>query len=276
MQLSGLLSRLFLVVLCAVLPAEARLYADPREPGGDLEKESQRLLQLEAQLLEQLERGTPSPSAGPSEAPTTPASLETPQARQQAEEPSTEEQPERQASSEPVAAPTERQEPVLVKKASLRSPIRAQENLKIEKTETPAVEERNVGNSGSDMLGELARLDASLQKLHEEDLEIKRMLESLTREVRDTRGTPRLQAFERPAPQLEAPLRPKSGLIALVVEEPAVLRSGPSRNSARIMSVNRGTRMAVTLHQGQWYQVVAPGGFEAWLPGDVLNVWQQE
>lgn len=122
---------------------------------------------------------------------------------------------------------------------------------------------------------ELEEIGASLAELRENDRQIKRLLENLRDEVDELGAGVRISAVRAAAESTTTANEPRAGtktMIATVVNEPAVLRSAPSRGATRIMSLARGTRLQVELHRGSWYRVVSPNGFRAWLPADVLIV----
>ncbi|NLF25455.1 MAG: SH3 domain-containing protein [Deltaproteobacteria bacterium] len=59
--------------------------------------------------------------------------------------------------------------------------------------------------------------------------------------------------------------------IATVMVDNANLRSGPGKNHSPIMSVSKGTRLAIETRQGDWYRVVAPTGARAWIDAKIVN-----
>lgn len=60
-------------------------------------------------------------------------------------------------------------------------------------------------------------------------------------------------------------------LIATVSVSKANLRTGPGLNNSPIMSVSRGTRLAIERRLGGWYRVLAPNGTRAWVSGSVIE-----
>ena len=59
--------------------------------------------------------------------------------------------------------------------------------------------------------------------------------------------------------------------IATVMVDNANLRSGPGANNSPIMSVSKGTRLAIEARQGDWYRVIAPTGSRAWIDAKIVN-----
>lgn len=60
--------------------------------------------------------------------------------------------------------------------------------------------------------------------------------------------------------------------IATVIAEKAQLRTGPGMNNSPLMTVAKGTRLAIETKSGEWYRVVAPTGARAWVSSDVLDL----
>lgn len=58
--------------------------------------------------------------------------------------------------------------------------------------------------------------------------------------------------------------------IATVVVDKANLRAGPGTNNSPIMTIGKGTRLAIETRQGDWYRVVAPTGERAWISRDTI------
>ncbi|MCB0318290.1 MAG: SH3 domain-containing protein [Bdellovibrionales bacterium] len=58
--------------------------------------------------------------------------------------------------------------------------------------------------------------------------------------------------------------------IATVVVKKANIRTGPGVNNSPLMTVSRGTRLAVETRQGEWYRVIAPTGVRAWVNTQVI------
>lgn len=59
--------------------------------------------------------------------------------------------------------------------------------------------------------------------------------------------------------------------IATVVVDKAYLRTGAGTNNSPLMSVGKGTRLAVEKRVGEWYRVISPAGTRAWVSADVVN-----
>jgi len=60
-------------------------------------------------------------------------------------------------------------------------------------------------------------------------------------------------------------------LIATVAVDKANLRTGPGTDNSPLMTVARGTRLAIETRQGEWYRVISPTGARAWVSSDVIS-----
>lgn len=58
--------------------------------------------------------------------------------------------------------------------------------------------------------------------------------------------------------------------IATVIVDKANLRAGPGMGHSPIMSIAKGTRLAIETKSGDWYRVVAPTGERAWISRDTV------
>ena len=58
--------------------------------------------------------------------------------------------------------------------------------------------------------------------------------------------------------------------VATVVADKAYLRTGPGKDNSPLMSISKGTRLAIETRQGEWYRVISPTGTRAWISSDVL------
>jgi hypothetical protein len=68
------------------------------------------------------------------------------------------------------------------------------------------------------------------------------------------------------------PADPVSDLqVATITVEKADLRLGPGRNHSALMSLRRGSRLAVEARQGEWYRVFAPNGQRAWIHSSLVR-----
>ncbi|MEZ4753098.1 MAG: SH3 domain-containing protein [Bdellovibrionota bacterium] len=58
--------------------------------------------------------------------------------------------------------------------------------------------------------------------------------------------------------------------IGTVVVKKANIRTGPGVNNSPLMTVSRGTRLAVETRKGDWYRIIAPTGVRAWVNSEVI------
>jgi uncharacterized protein YraI len=59
--------------------------------------------------------------------------------------------------------------------------------------------------------------------------------------------------------------------IATVDVEKAELRLGPGKNHSSLMTVAKGSRLAVEARQGEWLRVFAPNGQRAWVQAKLVT-----
>ena len=59
--------------------------------------------------------------------------------------------------------------------------------------------------------------------------------------------------------------------IATINVNKANLRTGPGKNNSPLMTVSKGTRLAVETRKGEWYRVIAPTGARAWVSSEVVH-----
>lgn len=76
--------------------------------------------------------------------------------------------------------------------------------------------------------------------------------------------------------KVEAPTQPVSVpsadmQVATVAVDKADLRLGAGRNHSALMSLRRGSRLAVEARQGEWYRVFAPNGQRAWIHSSLVR-----
>jgi hypothetical protein len=59
--------------------------------------------------------------------------------------------------------------------------------------------------------------------------------------------------------------------VATIAVDKADLRLGPGRNHSALMSLRRGSRLAIEARQGEWYRVFAPNGQRAWIHSSLVR-----
>lgn len=59
--------------------------------------------------------------------------------------------------------------------------------------------------------------------------------------------------------------------VATISSTKAHLRLGPSTEHSRLMTLRKGSRLAVETRQGEWYRVFAPNGQRAWIHGSLVS-----
>lgn len=58
--------------------------------------------------------------------------------------------------------------------------------------------------------------------------------------------------------------------VITVRADKAFLRTGPGEENSPLMTVSRGTRLAVETRSGEWYRVISPAGTRAWVAASVV------
>lgn len=139
--------------------------------------------------------------------------------------------------------------------------------------------------------GEMQRLRAEISQLKQElavaELEVSRLSDivqsksfsTLSSRPANTRAmTPkttnkprRLQPV-RPAIARAAKSAPAVDMqVATISSAKAHLRLGPSTDHSRLMTLRKGSRLAVETRQGEWYRVFAPNGQRAWIHASLVS-----
>ena len=91
----------------------------------------------------------------------------------------------------------------------------------------------------------------------------------ITSSVETVPSTPR--SYRAPVNNLRTSQKSTSDMqIATVVVNKANLRTGPGLKNSPLMSVGKGTRLAVEHRVGEWYRVIAPTGARAWVSTEVI------
>ena len=78
-------------------------------------------------------------------------------------------------------------------------------------------------------------------------------------------------AIVKPVEEVKPPSRNTDMQIATVTVDKADLRVGPGKNNSALMSLRRGSRLAVEERQGEWYRVFAPNGQRAWVHSSLVS-----
>lgn len=78
-------------------------------------------------------------------------------------------------------------------------------------------------------------------------------------------------AIAKPVEDVKSPSRSVDMQIATVTVDKADLRVGPGKNNSALMSLRRGSRLAVEERRGEWYRVFAPNGQRAWIHSSLVS-----
>lgn len=77
---------------------------------------------------------------------------------------------------------------------------------------------------------------------------------------------------QKPAPIAEKVADNVNDLqVATVSVDKADLRLGPGKNHSALMTLRRGSRLAIEARQGEWYRVFAPNGQRAWIHSSLVQ-----
>ncbi len=82
---------------------------------------------------------------------------------------------------------------------------------------------------------------------------------------------PAAQPAPKPAEDVKPPSRSTDMQIATITVDKADLRVGPGKNNSALMTLRRGSRLAVEERQGEWYRVFAPNGQRAWIQSSLVS-----
>lgn len=79
-----------------------------------------------------------------------------------------------------------------------------------------------------------------------------------------------------PAPIKDVPApSPSNDMdVATIAVDKADLRLGPGKNNSALMTLPRGSRLAVEARSGEWYRVFAPNGQRAWIHSSLVRFGQ--
>jgi uncharacterized protein YgiM (DUF1202 family) len=95
---------------------------------------------------------------------------------------------------------------------------------------------------------------------------------SSTPRTTTTEAAPLVAKTRLDAPHIEpTPASSADLTIATVYVEKAELRLGPGKNHSSLMTVAKGSRLAVEARQGEWLRVFAPNGQRAWIQSQLVT-----
>jgi hypothetical protein len=90
--------------------------------------------------------------------------------------------------------------------------------------------------------------------------------------IRATDSAPLVAKTRVETPHIEpTPASSADLTIATVDVEKAELRLGPGKNHSSLMTVAKGSRLAVEARQGEWLRVFAPNGQRAWIQSQLVT-----
>lgn len=116
----------------------------------------------------------------------------------------------------------------------------------------------------------LKELDAARRRLVIAETEVERLSSIIEgRSGRSVGAASPENRSQASAAQIQKPLVPEMPIATVTVNK-ANLRTGPGLDNSPLMTVSRGTRLAIETRQGDWYRVITPTGARAWVSGDVI------
>jgi len=224
--------------------------------------------------------------------------------------PTSQSQPGRQTSPKPPLAPKTIEKPKSVEKAAPSAATKKVEPIKRPAAEpapsrpqeakaSPSIESAKLARENAHLREENAALHARVSKLEEQirdnqnqlsiaETEINRLSSAADAKTRASLGRynvpapPAAQPVPPVAPPAAIPVKAKAPAevrppqpdiemeIATITAEKAELRAGPGKNNSAIMSLRKGSRLAVEARQGEWYRVFAPNGQRAWIHASLV------
>lgn len=128
---------------------------------------------------------------------------------------------------------------------------------------------------------EISRLSTIIQDASRARLSLKDSAPSLTTANARSAANPSVAKVHAP-PAAPPPASPQTSAVgvadpisdlqvATITVDKADLRLGPGRNHSALMSLRRGSRLAVEARQGEWYRVFAPNGQRAWIHSSLVR-----
>jgi uncharacterized protein YgiM (DUF1202 family) len=169
-----------------------------------------------------------------------------------------------------------------------------------EATTEPSIEAARLARDNAKLREENSTLHARVSKLEEQVRENQNQLSIAETEINrlssaaDAKTRASLGRYNVPAPPVSQPVAPPPPPpaaqpvkakapadvpapqpdtemeIATITAEKAELRAGPGKNNSAIMSLRKGSRLAVEARQGEWYRVFAPNGQRAWIHASLV------
>ncbi len=290
-RLSAVLSFLSCLALSAPLAFAAgpqRLQMDPKEA----EAANEALLQAEAELLQKLDKATPAPTPAvkkqskpqaksePKASLAAPAEKKVEQRAVAASQDKTRQQAAEQTNTAKAAGPAKtagKDEKPALKTAAAPKGASASLNLQREN----AVLRTELAQKEEQIKTLISRLRQMRDSLMVAETEVERLNGII--EKSDQRASARnsyptgYNAVPAREPERDPLLsheqRQKASddmPIATVIVDKANLRAGPGPENSPIMSIGKGTRLAIETRSGSWFRVVAPNGERAWISEDVI------
>ena len=205
--------------------------------------------------------------------------------------------------SQPVQPPKQAPKPAVLPKKAPAQPITAKVQRPPEAPKAPSeaeIKAASLARENESLRKQLSVLQDQVQKL-ESDLQESRsqltvaeteasrlatMVDAKTRASlgrynvpmppapkpqREVAAPKPVPAVAKPVEDVKPPSRGSDMQIATVTVDKADLRVGPGKENSALMSLRRGSRLAVEERQGEWYRVFAPNGQRAWVHSSLVS-----
>lgn len=193
---------------------------------------------------------------------------------------------DKRPASEAVARSVGSKEPMAGPKANVVAHRPPEQKKQVVKTEVPKTVDdtaqlrRELADAKSQLAAaevEIARLSSIVQDASRARLSLpptgSKLFRATSKEYSAASAAPErtTQAPVVRHPQVAAPNLNDDLQVATISVDKADLRLGPGRNHSALMSLRRGSRLAVEARQGEWYRVFAPNGQRAWIHASLVR-----
>lgn len=119
---------------------------------------------------------------------------------------------------------------------------------------------------------EISRLSSVIQNNSRARLNLPQTAIAPQAKTQPSSGTTTSTTAPAPRPIAEKVADPSSDLhVATIAVEKADLRLGPGKNHSALMTLRKGSRLAIEARQGEWYRVFAPNGQRAWIHSSLVR-----
>lgn len=156
-------------------------------------------------------------------------------------------------------------------------------NTLLDKKTSKISNNKEIDNNQSEIKKLKQQLQKTQSKLHLAEAESRRLNKLLNKDYKSSLVSYGIEKKETPKSTTKVvkarktrkirklPTSSRSEMqIATVRVEKANLRTGPGKKNSPIMSVSKGTRLAIETRLDDWYRVITPTGTRAWILSDLV------